>query len=265
MIKLDGIFRSVVKLQYEKVVSALERILDMHAHIWKNREEACVQAMHQAAQRFGIEKILISALGSHSPDQAEVDYLNEQTAKWIRQDALFGGYVTISPEHDNSLDVLRKGIETQGMIGMKIWVSCLCDDDRCDRLYEYCGENGVPVLIHAFAKAEGQLPFEATGVHVANAARRHPNTKFIMAHLGGNCYHGLRLIQDLPNVWTDFSGGPFRQDDIPYAVRLLGAERVLFGTDNAYAMNYGQVMEAQLSREEREQILYTNAATLFGL
>ena len=73
------------------------------------------------------------------------------------------------------------------------------------------------------------------------------------------------MIQELPNVWTDFSGGPFRCDDIPYAVELLGAERVLFGTDNAYAMNYGQVMEAQLSREEREQILWKNAATLFRL
>ena len=243
----------------------MDQIIDMHAHIWRNRADACAKTMHQAAERFGIEKILVSALGSHYPDQAEVAELNALTEKLIRQDPLFGGYVTISPEHDNSLDVLRKGIETQDMIGMKIWVSCLCDDDRCDRLYDYCGENDIPVLIHAFAKAKGQLPFEATGVHVADAAGRHPNTKFIMAHLGGSCYHGLRMIQDLPNVWTDFSGGPFRCDDIPYAVELLGAERVLFGTDNAYAMNYGQVMEVQLSREEREQILWKNTATLFGL
>jgi len=240
-------------------------IIDMHAHIWRNRAEAGAAAMHKAAERFGIEKILVSALGSHYPDQAEVAELNELTEQLIRQDALFGGYVTISPEHDNSLDVLRKGIEKQGLIGMKIWVSCLCDDDRCDRLYDYCGEHGVPVLIHAFAKAAGQLPYEATGVHVANAARRHPDTKFIMAHLGGSCYHGLRLIQDLPNVWTDFSGGPFRGDDIPYAIELLGAERIMFGTDNAYSMNYGQVLEAQLPKEQEEQILFRNAAALFGL
>ncbi len=242
----------------------MSRIIDMHAHIFKNREAECVNTMRKAADRFGIEKILVSALGSHCPDQAEVAYLNQQTEKLIRQDALFGGYVTVSPEHDDSLDVLRKGIETQGMIGMKIWVSCLCDDERCDRLYDYCGQNNVPVLVHAFAKTVGQLPFEATGVHVANAARRHPNTKFIMAHMGGSCYHGLRLIQDLPNVWTDFSGGPFRPDDIPYAVELLGAQRILFGTDNAYAMNYGQVMEAGLPKEAQEQILWGNTVSLFG-
>lgn len=243
----------------------MSRIVDMHAHIWPKRGTEGPKAMRKMADRFGIDKILISALGSHCPDKEEVAFLNGQTEKLIREDTLFGGYVTVSPEHDNSLDVLRKGIETQGMIGMKIWVSCLCDDDRCDRLYDYCEEHDVPVLIHAFAKTKGQLPFEATGVHVAAAAGRHPNTKFIMAHMGGSCYHGLRMIRDLPNVWTDFSGGPFRCDDIPYAVELLGAERVLFGTDNAYAMNYGQIMEAQISAEEREQILRKNAATLFRL
>ena len=263
--ELDGRFGFVLKLQKRKAVDAVDRIIDMHAHIWRNRAEACAKSMHQAAERFGIEKILVSALGSHYPDKAEVTELNELTENLIRQDSLFSGYVTVSPEHDNSLDVLRKGIEKQGMIGMKIWVSCLCDDACCDKLYDYCGGNNVPVLIHAFAKSSGQLPAEATAVHVADAARRHPGTKFIMAHLGGNSYHGIRMIRDLPNVWTDFSGGPFRCDDIPYVIDLLGAERILFGTDNAYAMNYGQVLEAQLPKEQKEQILFRNAAVLFGL
>ena len=261
--ELDGRFSFVLKLQKRKAVDAVDRIIDMHAHIWRNRAEAGVKTMHQAAERFGIEKILVSALGSHYPDKAEVAELNEMTENLIRQDSLFSGYVTVSPEHDNSLDVLRKGIEKQGMIGMKIWVSCLCDDACCDRLYDYCGENDIPVLIHAFAQGSGEAA-AATGVHVANAARRHPGTKFIMAHLGGTCYHGIRMIRDIPNVWADFSGGPFRSDDIPYAIDILGAERILFGTDNAYAMNYGQVLEAQLPKEQREQILFRNTAALFG-
>ena len=61
-------------------------------------------------------------------------YLNRQTEKLIREDPLFAGYVTVSPEHDNALEVLRRGVEEQGMMGLKIWVSCLCDDPRCDRI-----------------------------------------------------------------------------------------------------------------------------------
>ena len=243
----------------------MNRIIDMHAHIWNGREEACADAMRKAAKHYGIEKILISALGSHYPDKDEVSYLNEQTAKLIREDALFGGYVTVSPEHDNSLDVLRKGIETQGMIGLKIWVSCLCDDVCCDKLYEYCAENGIPVLGHVFKKTVGQLPCEATAVHMANAAKNHPDTKFIMAHLGGNCYHGVRTIENLPNVWSDFSGSSSRAEELTYAVEHLGTERVLFGTDNAYAMNLGQVLDAKLTQQQKEQILWKNTADLFKL
>lgn len=243
----------------------MSKIIDMHAHIWNGREKEGADAMRKAAQHYGIEKILVSALGSHYPDKDEVRYLNEQTEKLVKEDSLFGGYVLVSPEHDDSLDVLRKGVETQGLVGMKIWVSCLCDDDCCDKLYEYCAHNNIPVLIHAFAKTVGQISTEATGVHVRRAALKHPNTKFIMAHLGGNSYHGVRLIQDLPNVWSDFSGGCSRKDDLPYAVELLGAERIVFGTDNAYAMNLGQVMDAGLTLEQKEQILWKNTATVFGL
>ena len=242
----------------------MSRIIDMHAHIWNGREKEGADAMRRAAQHYGIEKILVSALGSHYPDADEVCYLNEQTEKLIREDDLFGGYVTVSPEHPNALDVLRRGIETQGMIGLKIWVSCLCNDDRCDRLYEYCAENDIPVLIHVFKKTIGQLPSEATGTHLRSAALKHPDTKFIMAHLGGNSYHGVRLIQDLDNVWTDFSGGCCRASDLPYAVQLLGAEKILFGTDNAYGMNLGQMRDADLTQEQAEQIFFRNTAKLFG-
>ena len=243
----------------------MSRIIDMHAHIWNGREKDCADAMRKAAGHYGIEKILVSALGSHYPDKDEVRYLNGQTEKLIREDALFGGYVTVSAEHDNALEVLKKGIETQGMIGLKLWVSCLCDEPCCDPLYDYCARNHIPVLIHVFKKTVGQLPCEATGIHMANAARRHPDTRFIMAHLGGNSYHGVRLVKELSNVWVDFSGGNCRGDDVPYAVEQLGAKRILFGTDNAYAMNLGQVMDADLSQQQREQILWKNTAELFGL
>lgn len=245
----------------------MSRIIDIHAHIWKDREKNEAELMRRAADAFGVERILVSALGRHTPDKDEITYFNSKTEQLIKEDSLFGGYVTVSPEHDNSLDVLRRGIESQGFLGMKIWVSCLCDEDLCDRLYEYCADNKVPVLVHTFAKAVGQLPYEATGVHMRNAALKHPDTKFIMAHLGGNCYHGLPLINDLQNVWVDISGSVCRRDDLPYALELLGSERILFGTDmpGSFAMSYGQVLEAELEKNHRDNILWKNAVSLFGL
>lgn len=239
-------------------------MIDIHAHIWLGREEQDVREMEQAAKRFGIDSIFISALGSHHPDEAEIRALNALSFGLCREKPLFRPYVTIAPEHTNAMDVLNDGIG-QGAIGMKIWVSCLCDASCCDPLYRRCAEAKLPVLIHTFAKTLGQLPFESTAEHLAAAARRHPHTSFIMAHLGGNCYHGIPLIQNLPNVYADFSGSTCRADDLPYALEHLGPERILFGTDmpGSFAMSYGQVLAARLSREERSLILKENAIKLF--
>lgn len=238
-------------------------MIDMHAHIWLGSEERDAAALRAAAVQYGIERILVSALGPHRPDMAQVEALNRATERLCR-DPLFRGYVTVSPEHPNALAVLERGIEA-GMVGMKLWVSCLCDRDCCDRLYDRCARAGLPVLVHTFSKTVGQLPGESTAVQVRAAALRHPDTRFIMAHLGGNCYHGVPLVADLDNVWVDFSGSGSRADDLPYAVERLGAERILFGTDmpGSFVMSWGQLLAAGLSPEDREKISRGNALALF--
>lgn len=240
-----------------------EPIFDAHAHIWLGRAAQDTALLRRAAERYGIQKIYISCLGSHTPDPAEIEECNRQAARLL-SDPLFGGYVTVAPEQPGALEVLRRGAEEQGFAGMKIWVSCLCDEPCCDPLYDYCGAWGLPVLIHTFAKTVGQLPGESTAVHLRRAALRHPKAKFLMAHLGGNCYHGLPMVQDLPNVWVDFSGSNCRFDDLPYALELLGSERVVFGTDmtGSFAMSYGQVLA--LPQEARRKILWENAQALFN-
>lgn len=239
-------------------------VIDIHGHIWLGREAEDVRAMEQAARRYGIEKILISPLGSHRPDMAEIGLLNSRAEEICRENSLFARYVTVAPELENAMETLETGLQT-GVVGMKLWVSCLCDEPCCDALYVRCARAGVPVLVHTYAKTVGQLPGEATAVHMAAAARRHPDTAFIMAHLGGNCYHGLKMIRDLPNVYVDFSGSNCRADDLPYALELLGAERILFGTDmpGSFVMSYGQLLAADMGEEDRERIARGNALRLF--
>ncbi len=241
------------------------KIIDIHAHIWRGRVREDSALLLRAAERFGIGAIFVSALGSHVPDEEEVRELNDMTGALLREESIFRGYVTVSPEHGNALDVLKRGVEEQGMLGMKLWVSRRCDDACCDRLYRYCADEGVPVLVHTYAKTAGMLPGESTAAELRRAALRFPEVRFIMAHLGGNCYHGVPLIRDVPNVWADFSGSNCREDDLPYAVSMLGAGRILFGTDmpGACAMSLGQALGAGLSEGELELILRRNAAELF--
>jgi predicted TIM-barrel fold metal-dependent hydrolase len=215
---------------------------------------------------FGISKLHVSGLKSHYPDEAEVDSLNADVYRFMKeQPGMVSGYCYVSPAHSNALDVLKRGIEVYGMNGMKLWVATYCDDPRVFPLVETCIESNIPILIHSFHKAVGQLQYETTGIHVANLAKRYPNAKLLMAHFGGNCYHGIKAVRDCRNVWHDFSGSPFRRDDVDYAVERVGVDRIVFGSDMpiTYLVNFGQVEEADLTQEEKERIYYKNALQLF--
>ncbi len=81
------------------------------------------------------------------------------------------------------------------MRGMKLWVSTFCDDPLVFPLAEQCAAYDIPVLVHAFHKSVGQLPYESVGENVANLAKRYPGVRFIMAHLGANGYRELKSVR----------------------------------------------------------------------
>ncbi len=216
-----------------------------------------------AMERYGIERTYVSGLQDTISDEAQIEFLNHSVAEFIYENpAKIGGAVYVNPRHKNVLDVIKSATQDQGFEMIKLWCCTFADDLSVDPIMEYACENGIPVLFHAFKKSAEQIPNESTGIHVANIARRHPHTKIVMAHFGGNCYDGIPCIRDLHNVWCDQSGTPFHRNEIQYAVENLGAERVLFGTDNAYVSNIAQVLAADISEEQKEMIFSGNARKL---
>ena len=176
------------------------------------------------------------------------------------------GYVYLSPEHENSLSVLREGIEDYGMIGAKVWVSERCDSPKMNSLAEALIGYGKPLLIHSFKKSQGQVANESTATNIRALALRYPELKIIMAHVDGNCYEGVQCVRDLKNVYVDVSGSTARRGEVEYAVRYLGGDRVLFGSDMtgcSFAIPYGKVLDARVGDEVKEKILYKNALALF--
>lgn len=237
-------------------------IIDIHTHIWAGRYESDKQELLKAAELYDISRIYVSALKSYYSDEAEIDELNFEVAKFIKeQPDLIGGFCYLNPSNKNSLDVLKKGIEEQNMEGMKLWVATYCDDPKVFPLVEKCIDYNIPILVHAFHKSVGQLDDESIGSHVANLAQRYPEAKLLMAHLGGNAYNGIKSIRNYPNVWVDISGSIFRRDEVDYTKKLIGADRILFGTDmpGSYFSNFGQIEDADLTTEERELIYSGNA------
>ena len=241
-------------------------LIDVHAHLWGGRYEVNKRDILRAMEQYQIDQVFVSGLNGHRPDVEQVEEANRQVADFVRaHPGRIRGYVYVSPEHTNAVEVLRRGIEERGMEGTKFWVSTLCDAPEVDRVAEWIIRYRIPLLVHAFHKATGQYPNESTGQQVAALARRYPEMSIIMAHMGGNCYHGIPAIRACPNVFVDYSGSIFRANELDYALESIGAERILFGTDmpGACLVSLGQLEASSATPYERELICYRNAQRLF--
>lgn len=239
--------------------------IDVHAHLWADNYKKDKATILKSCELFAINRIYISSIASYYPDMNEIELVNSLTLGFMKEHPeLIGGYVYVNPANENHMKVLEKGME-DGMEGVKLWVATKCDDSRVDGIAKKCIEKNVPVLAHAFHKAIGQLEHESTAQNIRCLALRFPELKIIMAHFGGNLYHGLRCIADLKNVYSDFSGTMIGTGDINYAIDIIGEERILFGTDmpGGGRQCVAQVEEAVLTQEQKDKIYWKNAQKIF--
>ena len=243
-------------------------ITDVHAHFGLYDVEFYRRELLNTAERYGVTRYYLSNVeGGYYPTQEQVHLDNQTLADLMKEfPDLFRGYVYANPRYDDALDVVRRGVEEQGMSGLKLWVATYCDDPLVFPLVEQMIEYDKPILIHTFVKAVGQLEFESTSRNVANLAERYPEAKIIMAHLGGEPCHGIRPVAKYKNVWIADGAAPVESNDLQHTIDLVGVDRILFGSDIpvGFACSYGQVLEAKLTHEEREKILWKNTAKLFG-
>jgi predicted TIM-barrel fold metal-dependent hydrolase len=106
-------------------------------------------------------------------------------------------------------------------------------------------------------------------------ANEYPEMKLILAHIGcgwdGDLTHQVRAIQQSKhgNVFADTSSArSITPNLIEWAVREIGAERVLYGTDSPLyfaPMQRARIDHADLNDRDKRLILCENAIKLFGL
>jgi uncharacterized protein len=137
------------------------------------------------------------------------------------------------------------------------------DDPRLDAIWAKCGELGIPVLIHSgepnsfwndkdkynerwlelkqepsrYRPADKFPPFEQIMAEQHNMFRKHPETKFIDAHLGwfGNDLERLgKLLDEMPNVYTELGAVLAELGRQPHFARtwmIKYQDRVMMGKD----------------------------------
>lgn len=249
-------------------------MIDAHCHLTGSNGDfagASDELLH-FADKLGIDKCII-CLGDRlklTPTAEDLREDNDYVLRAVERhpDRLLG-FVYLSPNHpEASLEELERCVARGPMRGVKLWVCQYADHPGNFPLVERCIELGVPILQHTWLKATGNHPGESTPHHLVSLAERYPQAQFLMAHSGGDWQRGIRIIRHSPNIIADICGGNPEQGQTELAVRLLGAERVVFGSDangRSFASQLAKVTGADLTAAQRDLILGGNIARMIGL
>lgn len=246
-------------------------IWDAHTHLngTTGTPEERVENLLFFADRVGIERLIVFMgypfLQDPSPEQVRLQ--NDQVMRAV--DHAKGrvlGYVYLNPKHtDESLKELERCVRDGPLVGIKLWVAIRCADPCLDPIVERAVELKIPVLQHTWQKATGNLPGESTTGDLAALARRHPHATFIAAHVDGDWERGVREIRALENVTAEVCGSDPTAGMVDMAVRELGANRVIYGSDaggRSYASQLAKVYGAEIPDEAKRLILAGNLQRL---
>ena len=219
--------------------------------------------------RLGVTQFIVAALGrtwEYEPSHAHcVQGNRDALALMERHRGMVLGWAYVNPRFGDEAEAeIRWCVEEAGFVGIKLWVAALASERCVARVIDLSVELRVPVLMHAWHKATGNLPFESTPGMVADLARAKPGARIIMAHMGGDWQLGTRAAQASPAL-VDTSGSIVENGMVEEAVARLGSDRVLFGSDATgvdLATALAKVEAAEITHAARRRILHDNIREL---
>jgi len=130
-----------------------------------------------------------------------------------------------------------------------------------DPIAERAAELKIPILQHTWLKAGGNDPGESSPHDLVELAQRHPQVQFICAHSGGDWERGIRILRATPNVAAEMAGFDPTAGAIEMAVRELGAERAVYGSDvggRSFASQLEKTLGADILDSAKQLILGGN-------
>ncbi len=247
-------------------------IWDLHCHLSGvpgATPEARLGNLLRYADRMGIARLCVS-MGmewSYDPSPEKLRQDNDAVLQALRahSDRAFG-LVYLNPRHTRaSLEELDRCVRDGPMVGVKLWVAMHCNAPELDPIVARATELKALVFQHTWLKITGNLPGESTPYDLAELAARHPRATLVCGHTGGDWEIGLQAIRPYPNVCADLAGGDPTAGFTEAAVRELGPERVLYGSDaggRSFASQLAKVHGAELPEHARRLILAGNLQRL---
>jgi predicted TIM-barrel fold metal-dependent hydrolase len=250
------------------------RIWDAHSHLHSapgDTPEARMEVLVRCADRLGIERIILSQGYSADlhPTREQMREENDRVLRAVRRfpDRAYGS-VYLSPSFlDFSLQEFDRCVRDGPMVGVgELEADMRCNAPELDPIVERAIAMKAPILQHTWLKLDGNLPGESSPYDLVELARRHPDANFICAHTGGDWERGIRIIRATKNICAGIAGFDPTAGVVEMAVRELGPERVVYGSDvggRSFASQLAKVLGADIPDSAKELVLGGNLRRLF--
>ena len=245
-----------------------DEIWDLHGHLAGGSgatPQARMQRLLQVAQRVGVAKVCVYMGMTFSYDPTPAEFLKQndevlQALEVAGRRAL--GFVYLNPKYvDESIAELNRCVANGPMVGVKLWVAMHADSSNLDPILQRATELNAVVFQHTWLKVSGNLSGESTPMDLAVLAARHPQARLICGHTGGDWEIGIRAIRSSQHVAVDLGGGEPMAGFTEMAMRELGPQRIIYGSDvpgRGFGTQLAKVYGAGLSAHDRQLILAGN-------
>jgi len=239
--------------------------------------DACMSAdaptVAERARACGVAWTIVSPLSGLLPRPgADAVAANDEAFRVVPRTPGLLQYVIVNPLQPRTYDQAREMLQAPWCVGIKIHPEeheyRITDHGRA--LFRFLEETGVPVMTHS--GCPNSLPGDFLPL-----ADAHPGARLLLAHLGNGAGAGqradlqVRAVQAARhrNLWVDTSSArSLLPGLVEWAVREIGADRVLFGSDTPLyhvAMQHARIVHAALPDDAKRLILRENAIRFFRL
>jgi uncharacterized protein len=167
---------------------------------------------------------------------------------------------------DEATAELERALSEDGMQGLKLMPprhGYRILDASVDPLIQIARAHKVPVTIHSTSSPAHPL-------EIAVVAGRYPDVPFIMDHMGHRYWadSALAAAQQQENLWLGTTIAAYEPAMIQAAVDLIGAQRVVFGSNapRAYPdLAVESIRRLGLPDADQAAIFGDNLADIYGL
>ncbi len=259
-------------------------IIDVHGHIGSFKGyDLSTETLLSNVREYGLRLVLVSNIdGAELPETENVDEAtaNNRTAEFLRQHvSRFRGLLWSRPNNGSPVNLDRFLADTslRGMFaGIKIHPEMNhfpADDPRVDGYLALCEKYRIPAVFHSDAPGSNADPRR-----IYAAARRHPTVPIILYHSGFKTSHdsAFAVVKEAiskndANLYLETA--QVSVDDMMRGIKMVGVERMLFGTDATYfgKEHYKRYephierLRKELSSEDFAKVVRGNAERLFPL